>query len=94
MDKLTRTCRCNLDCKDLKLTGQNDFWIGAKDDGTYCDWAYCNACFSRFYLDGSKELIGGNVWITKEHDPENPCIHCTGDLTAMQYLQTWREANQ
>ena len=94
MKKLTRPCQCSLDCKDLKLTGQNEFWVKANEDGTYCDWTYCNACFSQFYLDGTNKLIGGNVWTTKEHDPKDPCIHCTGDLDAMEYLETWREANR
>ena len=96
MYNLTRPCRCtgpHGSCKDLKLKGKNEFWVKAKPDGNHCTWAYCNACFSRFHLDGTNELVGGNVWVITEFDEEDPCGHCVGDANAMVELQQWREAN-
>jgi hypothetical protein len=96
MYNLTRPCRCkgpHGQCKDLKLKGDNEFWIKAKPDGTHCTWAYCNACFSRFHLDGTNELVGGNVWVMTEYDEDDPCNYCVGDPDAMAQVQTWREAN-
>jgi hypothetical protein len=52
MYNLTRPCGCSGPdghCKDLKLVGENEFWVKAKPDGSHCTWAYCNACFSRFH---------------------------------------------
>jgi hypothetical protein len=94
MYNLTKPCRCvNPECKDLKLKGDNEFWVKAKPDGTHCTWAYCNACFSRFHLDGTNELVGGNVWVMTEYDEDDPCNYCVGDPDAMTQVQTWREAN-
>lgn len=94
MYNLTEPCNCSGgDCKDLKLDGENEFWVKAKPDGSHCTWAYCNACFSRFHLDGTNELVGGNVWIMTEFDEEDPCSLCVGDTDAMSDLKAWREAN-
>ncbi len=94
--ELTRPCRCSGPqghCKDLKLIGDNEFWIKAKPDGSHCTWLYCNACFSRFHLDGTNQLVGGNVWAMTEFDPDDACTYCIDNPDAMAQMQAWRAAN-
>jgi len=83
MYNLTRPCTCLSGCKDMKLLGNNEFWIRAKPEGGHYTWAYCNCCMSRYHLDGTNEI---------KHDDDYPCNYCThpDDLAV---IKQWREAN-
>ena len=98
MKNLTSECNCHSGCKDLKIHGQNEFWI--KFDPFYGDhnpFANCNCCGSRFYLDGKQELTGGPWGIGWGPDPSEPkegCHYCAQDDEAMSELEAWRKANK
>ena len=82
IQKLTETCTC---CDNLKVVGENEFWVKKKPDGTYNTWAYCNYCFNRFHLDGTYELSGQGI---------TDCHYCLGNKDCMDDLANWRHANQ